>query len=206
MRLEILGQIGPYLVLIGIKNIDGRIFFQTDGNFKECIRRKQIVVIHKTDEISRCCGKRCICILCNADIFRNRNVLYTRIFSGILFQDARHRLILRAGISDHQFPVFITLFFQGFDHLTQKNFRRTVSRNNNADLRTIRKFMIFLTRQVLLFCAVLLPPRSVRNLLRLHPLRKTDQEFLWPIMFQVTQSLLYVVRFQFPYKTEPFHI
>ena len=43
MRLEILGQIGPYLVLIGIKSIDGRIFFQTDGNFKECIRRKQIV-------------------------------------------------------------------------------------------------------------------------------------------------------------------
>ena len=41
MRLEILGQIGPYLVLIGIKSIDGRIFFQTDGNFKECIRRKQ---------------------------------------------------------------------------------------------------------------------------------------------------------------------
>ena len=110
MRLEILDRSVRTLSLIGIKASDGRIFFQTDGNFKECIRRKQIVVIHKTDEISAAAASAAFVFLCNADIFRNRNVLYARIFSGILFQDARHRLILRAGILDHQFPVFITLF------------------------------------------------------------------------------------------------
>ena len=112
MRLEIFGKISPYLVLIGIKNINGRILFQTDRNLKECIRRKQIIMVHKSDKLSCRCSKRCVRILCNTDIFRNQNIFHARILFGILFQHTRHCLVLRAGISDHQLPVRIALLFQ----------------------------------------------------------------------------------------------
>ena len=94
-----------------------------------------VVMIEKTDEISRCHRKTYICIAGDTQIFLDLLIADPAVFLLILQADPAHvAVLLIASVSQAQFPVSVGLRLHGIDHLPQEFLRRIIERNQNADL------------------------------------------------------------------------
>ena len=157
-------------------------------------------MIQKPDKLPAGHCKRRIGVLGNPFVFLQ--VFYTDppVLPAVSLENLRHFPILRIRICKTQFPERKRLASHRLDHLAEKFRRRPENRNGNAEY-TGR----FLAPGEILPCQRLFSltlqflrlPGTVGNLLRLHPLRQAHQKLLQPEVLQISESLLYIIWFQF---------
>ena len=109
MRLKMFFQICCHFVLIRIKKSGLRIFIQFLYHLIQCIRRKQIILIQKTNIGSGSFLYRCICIFRNSSVFTHSDQTDSFSFKHILFENFFYSASLFIRNSHTEFPVFISL-------------------------------------------------------------------------------------------------
>ena len=113
--IKIFFSIHADLIFIRIQHINGFILIQRLCKFEKCFWRYNIIMINQYDIIPL---HKCQCLIRiarNSFILCQGNKFYFRICGRILFQPSGQTAICTA-IRKTQFPVRISLFFNGMDH------------------------------------------------------------------------------------------
>ena len=127
------------MILIGIQYV-GMIERNRLCIHKKCNGRKQIVVIQKSDIISRCHFCTSVGIFGNPRILLQTLIADTRIGIGKFFDHALHvGMRLVASVRQTQLPIGVGLCDHRFDHFLKQLFGCIVQRHKNTELNLLLK-------------------------------------------------------------------
>ena len=191
------------LILICINSICLRMCLQRLHDFVKRIGCQQIIMIQKSEKVSLCHGKCPVCILCNTQIFFQVTKTHPLIPGCILCQNSLHLFIIRTCIGNAKFPYSISLSCYRIDHLFQEFYGSLIGRYYNTDQRLIFKSVSSLSVQRCLIRGIGLIPWGIGHFLRLKSFMKTNPEFLWPIMLQISKTLLHCIGRKFLQNPHP---
>ena len=111
---------------------------------KEQARVHHIIMVKKSNEITRCHGKAYIGISGNSQILLNLFIDDSLVLFLIIQTNLTHILVfIITAVCQTKFPVFIGLCLHGLDHLPQEFFRGIVKRYQHADLDLSWKYRLF---------------------------------------------------------------
>ena len=146
-RGKIHGRVAVYQILIGVDDIGGWILIQDGYHLVQCVDSNQVVMVAQHHIIAVCHGNCRIRVSGNSLVLFQLLVSDSLLFS-IFLADKVTNLFFRTSICQAELPVCIRLGCDGHQQLIQIADRCIKKRNNDADLRLIRKFCFSLLFQL----------------------------------------------------------
>ena len=148
MGLKELISVHGHFIFVRIDDLRLRLFIQFLYTAKQRVRRQHIVMVGKSDPLSRGRLYGRIGILRNFQTLLVKYHADTFILLLVPLQCLLQRRIPAAAVGKAELPVGIGLIFHRLDQLCQIGLWRTVQRHHDTDLWMYRKFHLPLARQL----------------------------------------------------------